>query len=92
MIRRARTTGAHWIGVLFNSEGMVFFSQLKNQYLTYWLATLGFFAPSIGKRLLDIPSLLISLFIVSVIAFVIFSLNFYVMPLIKQIGKRLMGG
>ncbi|RKU34500.1 hypothetical protein C6495_07430 [Candidatus Poribacteria bacterium] len=71
---------------------MVFFSKLKSQYLTYWLATLGVFAPSIGKRLLDIPSLLISLFIVSVIAFVIVSLNFYVMPLIKQIGKRLMGG
>ena len=68
------------------------FAKLKSQYLTYWLATLGVFAPSIGKRLLDIPSLLISLFIVSVVAFVIFSLNFYVMPMIKQIGKRLMGG
>ena len=73
----------------------MFFSKLKSQYLYYWLATLSFVSPMVVKSLFSKPDvilgLLVNLFFVSVIAFVVFSLNFYVTPLIKAIGRRLQG-
>ena len=73
----------------------MFFSKLKSRYLYYWLGTLSFFSPRVVKSLFSkpdvIPRLLANLFLVSVIAFVVFSLNFYVTLLIKAIGRRLQG-
>ena len=78
----------------------MFISKLKSEYLRYWLAVLGVFSPSVVKNLLSksdvIQRLLVKLLIVSVLAFVVFCLNFCFAPLIKAIGERLrklwMGG
>ena len=78
----------------------MFISKLKSEYLRYWLAVLGALSPILVKNLLSKPHviqrLLAQLFIVSVLAFVVFCLNFCFAPLIKAIGERLrklwMGG
>ena len=73
----------------------MFISKLKSEYLRYWLAVLGVFSPIFVKNLLSKPHviqhLLVQLFIVSVLAFMVFCLNFCLAPLIKAIGRRLQG-
>ena len=58
----------------------MFISKLKSEYLRYWLAVLGARSPILVKNLLSKPHviqrLLAQLFIVSVLAFMVFASTF----------------